>query len=86
MFSSPVPAQLVPSIWQDLHDGIAYVDVRISLMTSAFIATTCRFDDTLPAFICNVASENSFHCRTLKAAVIAIGGGWVGGSLSRLKE
>ena len=51
MFSSPVPVHLVPSIWQAFHDGIAYVAARMSLMASAFIATTRRPDDASPAFI-----------------------------------
>ena len=38
MFSSAVPVQLVPSISQAFHDGMARVAARMSAMTSALSA------------------------------------------------
>jgi len=50
-FSSAVPVQLVPSIWQAFHEGMAWVAARIPSMTSALSAIARVSDDERPASI-----------------------------------
>jgi len=51
MFSSAVPVQLVPSIWQAFHDGMARVAERISAMTSELSSSVSPTDDPSPALV-----------------------------------
>ena len=49
MFSSAVPSQLVPSIWQAFHDGEAHVAARISAITLSFSSTRVRSPAASPS-------------------------------------
>ena len=53
MFSSAVPVQSVPSIWQAFHDGMACVTERISAMTPELRSSACPTDDPPPALVCS---------------------------------
>ena len=51
MFSSTVPVQLVPSIWQAFHDGMAQVLERMSATTSELSSSVSPTDDPPPALV-----------------------------------
>ncbi|KAH9989697.1 hypothetical protein BJV74DRAFT_451759 [Russula compacta] len=78
MFSSPVPAQLVPSIWQAFHDGMACVAARMSVMTSEFSAIMGWLDERSPAL---AVIGGNCGCVCTEAPLLLLGGG-----PSRLKE
>ena len=49
MFSSAVPVQVVPSIWQAVHDGMARVIERMSATTSELSSSVSPTGDPPPA-------------------------------------
>lgn len=49
IISSAVPVQLVPSMWQAFHEGIARVAASMSLMMSAFSSTLHLPEEGPPA-------------------------------------
>jgi len=79
IFSSTVPAQLVPSISQAFHDGMARVAASISDITSAFNAKLRLLDEAPSPIDCNWGSCCGEMLPPLRGAGEAEG-------LSRLKE
>ena len=72
-FSSAVPVQLVPSIWQAFHDDMACVAARMSEMTSGFSGTVRWLGDAVV-----VGRGGSCACAGPSL--------WLGSGESRLKK
>ena len=64
VFSSAVPVQLVPSIWQAFHDGKVRDAARISAMTSSFNSSlhVPDLDDVSPPLVAPCDCCNCSFC------------------------